>query len=133
MTRVAVSRASESGTGSWNRRPGTRTSPLFGVAAGLLYVVADVLAGLLLDGYSFRNQHISVGDRAEGWVPGICVGVADSHVRVRCLGGNVRRRHRSWNSDSMGGGHRANERLYLVGLADRLRYFANEERATHAG
>ena len=34
-----------------------------------------------------------VGDRAEGWLPGLCVDVADSHVRVRCLGRDIRRRH----------------------------------------
>jgi hypothetical membrane protein len=59
MNTVAMSSTNESRPGLWKGRPSTRILLLFGVAAGLLYVAADVLAGLLLDGYSFRDQHIS--------------------------------------------------------------------------
>lgn len=59
MNTVALSSTSESELGFWKGRAGTRTLLLSGVAAALLYVTADVLAGLLLQGYSFLDQHIS--------------------------------------------------------------------------
>lgn len=59
MNTVATSSMSRSELGFRKGRASTRTLLIFGVAAGLLYVAADVLAGLLLDGYSFRDQHIS--------------------------------------------------------------------------